>query len=330
MPKAISTTSEKFTISAAPLSDEKLNNFRPDGTDKNKQKRPELYNENSIRLYPQQPKSSPLPSTVNVAIFATYKTHEQAIEDVCHYIENNLSDIIQLPELFFLADKHIDNQAQLESLEALSNKMIKLVSAQLRAYQYVCTSLVIEGQHQAVLINKNGLLHSQPQLHFCQRYQWTALGNMLNIITLPLEQGFIKVAMLTADDANITEMAQLASSQNVHVLLIPFDIQEACESDIHLLSIAKENRLCVVAATREKSIKPEAKVKENSTTSENHQKNKVKVKTRKITGLIANINKTYPWEDVIKRLKPSTQISPLIIKQQHGKITKAIIHPAAK
>lgn len=319
----MSTTSEKFTISAAPLSDEKLNNFRPDGTDKNKQKRPELYNENSIRLYPQQPKSSPLPSTVNVAIFATYKTHEQAIEDVCHYIENNLSDIIQLPELFFLADKHIDNQAQLESLEALSNKMIKLVSAQLRTYQYVCTSLVIEGQHQAVLINKNGLLHSQPQLHFCQRYQWTALGNSLSIITLPLEQGYIKVVMLTADDANMAEMAQLASSQGVHVLLIPFDIQEAYESDTHLLSLAKDNRLCIVAATREKSIK--AKRKENET----RQGNKVKVKTQKITGLIANINKSYPWEEVLSSLESPVNINPLIVKQQHGKITKAIIYPVA-
>ena len=46
-----------------------------------------------------------------VALFATYKSNEQAIEDVCYYIENNLSDIIQLPELFFLSDKTIANDA---------------------------------------------------------------------------------------------------------------------------------------------------------------------------------------------------------------------------
>ena len=37
-----------------------------------------------------------VPITANIAIFATYKANQQAIEDVCFYIENNLSDIYSI------------------------------------------------------------------------------------------------------------------------------------------------------------------------------------------------------------------------------------------
>ena len=51
------------------------------------------------KLSGQFSKNNQVPATVNMALFATYKSNEEAIDDVCHYIINNLSDIIQLPEL---------------------------------------------------------------------------------------------------------------------------------------------------------------------------------------------------------------------------------------
>ncbi|NQZ81985.1 MAG: hypothetical protein HRT52_13300 [Colwellia sp.] len=257
-----------------------------------------------------------VPETVNVAIFATYKSNEQAIEDVCHYIVNNLSDIIQLPELFFIADKTIalDDQ-QRAQITCLSKQLIKQVSSVLRPFQYLCTSLVLEGMHQAVLINEHGLFAIQQQLNFCQRYPWTTLSDALNIIELPLEQGNINLAMLTADDANI-EIVKVAALNGIHVLLVPFDIQESCEVELSLLSHAIENRICIVAASREKSFSNDLPT-DNNTASKNNNK----IKSKKSTGFIANLT---TW----KSNKFAGSINQPLVKHQHGKITKAVIHPS--
>ncbi|MFT7431626.1 MAG: putative amidohydrolase [Colwellia sp.] len=307
--------------------------FRPDGTKLIKQRRPELYQLQKLAL--QQATETTLnytmPETANVAIFATYKSDEQAIEDVCHYIENNLSDIIQLPELFFIADKAITNNTdQLAQVARLCTALIQQISAVLRPFQYVCTSLVIDGEHHAVLISKQGLFATQQQLHFCQRHQWTALGNALKIIELPLEQGVIKVAMLTGDDANVPEMVKLAALNNIQVLLVPFDIQEASEVEFSLLSYAAEHKICIVAASREKSFAKPALADasgKNSDIDKGSTANQKKVKQKKSTGLIANLPVELallkPWQSD----KFNGYINKPLVKYQHGKITKAVIHP---
>jgi len=309
------------------------NKLRPDGTKVIKQRRPELYQQQKIAL--QQATEATLnntvPATANVAIFATYKSNEQAIEDVCYYIENNLSDIIQLPELFFIADKAITNNTeQLAQVACLCTALIKQISAVLRPFQYVCTSLVIDGTHHAVLISAQGIFATQQQLHFCQRYQWTALGNELKIIELPLEQGVMKVAMLTGDDANIPEMVKLAALNNIQVLLVPFDIQEASEVEFSLLSYVAEHKICIVAASREKSFAeavPADASDKNLDTAKGSSSNKKKVKQKKSTGLIANVpaesGLLNPWQSD----KFNGYINQPLVKYQHGKITKAVIYP---
>jgi predicted amidohydrolase len=303
-------------IDLSSLEKEDNSKFRPDGTDLVKQRRPELYQ--TVSESTQSCDNNLVPATTNVAIFATYKSNEQAIEDVCHYIINNLSDIIQLPELFFIDDKNIINDIEQRSLlESLSQQLIRQISLELRPFQYVCTSLIIEGEHRAVIISKNGLFAIQPQLHFCQRYQWTEIGDQLNIVELPLEQGIIKVAMLTADDANIPEVVECAALNNIHVLLVPFDIQEANEAEFCLVSRAIEHRICIVAATREKSFSSEFK----------HDRNVAK--THKSTGIIVNITTDSELLSQWKTSKSNGYISQPFIKYQHGKITKAVIHPIA-
>ncbi len=348
-------------IDLADMAECNINNkCRPDGTKLTKQRRPELYqgltppikqapehehahegvldNSTSINNNPNinsiNNDNNNVPVTANVAIFATYKSNEQAIEDVCHYIENNLSDIIQLPELFFLADKTITNDAQqLAQIACLSKQLIAQISSVLRPFQYVCTSLVIEGMHQAVLISEHGLLATQQQLHFCRRYQWTALGDEVKIIDLPLEQGNISLAMLTADDANIAEIVKVAALNGIHLLLVPFDIQEPCEVDFSLLSRATENRICIVAASREKNFASDLPrhlpVDNASNNSQIHSKNKNKVKVQKSTGLIVNLTTNIALSALWKPRKFDGYINPPVVKPQHGKITKAVIHPIA-
>lgn len=328
MPDAISQLPSPLNTPAI----DNCSQCRPDGTELSMQLRPELYQaleslrDNRIKNSTLDECSNEdgnksgnkVPETANAAIFATYKSNEEAIEDVCFYIENNLSDIIQLPELFFISDKSIThNPKQLAHIEYLSKKLIELVSKELRSYQYVCTSLVLNGTHQAVIISEDGLFATQQQLHFCNRYNWTALGDDLNIIELPLEQGSISLAMLAADDANIPEMVKLAALNNIQVLLVPFDIQEPSELEQSLLAHAAEHRICIVAATREKSFGNDLSSTNTNTTLDSNNGsntgNKRKVVSSKSTGFIANLAK-----------EPA---SPMIVKQQHGKITKAVIHP---
>ena len=310
------------------------NQFRPDGTPYKAQLRPELYQALTAAIglthhtEPAQEfdNTKNVPVTANIAIFATYKSNEQAIEDVCHYIENNLTDIIQLPELFFIADKTITNDIEQRiQIESLSKILIEQVSSVLRPFQYLCTSLLIDGIHQAVLISQGGLFATQQQLHFCQRYQWTTLGNELTIVELPLEQGTITLAMLTADDANIPELVKIAALNGIHLLLVPFDIQEPCEVDYSLLSRATENRICIAAASREKSF---AAAKPTDNTNDNiYSKNKLKA--QKSTGLIANLTTDSALLPQWRTRQFTGYINPAVVKLQYGKITKAVIHPIA-
>ncbi len=310
------------------------NKSRPDGTQYKSQLRPELYQALTAAIglthhtepAPEFDNTKNVPVTANIAIFATYKSNEPAIEDVCHYIENNLTDIIQLPELFFIADKKITNDIEQRiQLERLSKTLIEQVSSVLRPFQYLCTSLLIDGIHQAVLINQDGLFAKQQQLHFCQRYQWTTLGNELTIVELPLEQGTITLAMLTADDANIPELVKIAALNGIHLLLVPFDIQEPCEVEYSLLSRATENRICIAAASREKSF---AAAKPTDNTNDNiYSKNKVKA--QKSTGLIANLTTDSALLPQWRTRQFTGYINPVLVKLQYGKITKAVIHPIA-
>jgi len=324
---------EGFTFADINLSESSSKN-RPDGTDIIQQRRPELYQaltfsavEESECVIDDEQLNEKVPLTTNVAIFATYKSNEQAIDDACHYIENNLSDIIQLPELFFISDKSITHDSQqLIQIETLSKHVIKQVSSVLRPFQYLCTSLVIEGQHQAVIISEQGLLASQQQLHFCQRYQWTELGNSVNVVELPLEQGNIKLAMLTADDVQMPEIVKLATSKGIHLLLVPFDIQAPCEVEYCLLARAAENRICIVAASREKSFANTLSFEQDNS---NDIYNKNKVKAQKSTGVIINLTTDSCLLPQWKSPKPSGYINQPLVKHQYGKITKAVIHPIA-
>jgi predicted amidohydrolase len=307
--------------------------YRPDGTQVMKQLRPDLYQEltktiqNTSRTEDNAAHHN-VPETANIAIFATYKVDEQAIEDVCFYIENNLSDIIQLPELFFIADKEITyNTQQLTHIENLSKQVIEQVSSVLRPFQYVCTSLVLEGMHQAVLISKNGLFATQQQLHFCQRYQWTALGDTVKSIELPLEQGNVNLTMLTADDANIPEIVNIAALNNIHILLTPFDIQESCEVEYNLVARAAENRICIVAASKEKNFANKLSNTKDNEAKINNQKKKVK--SLKVIGFIANLTKEPTLLSQCKTRKFNGYLNQPLVKYQQGKITKAVIFPIA-
>ena len=309
--------------------------YRVDGSQVFKQLRPELYQTLTQDIQKMSASKNTncadncIAKTANVAIFATYKRHEEAIDDVCHYIVNNLSDIIQLPELFFLSDKTLThNTEKLNDIGTMSLRLISKISAVLRPQQYVCTSLVIKASHQAVLISNKGLLASQQQLHFCQRYQWTSLTDKINIIKLPLEQGNITLAMLTGDDAYIPEIVHLVALQGIHLLLVPCDIHEPSEIEYTMLSRAAEHRVCIIAASHEKSFSKPPLI-DNTQDKFITTANRNRTKAEKSTGVIANLVMDYAVLPQWTPRKCNHFINQPLVKYQHGKITKAVIHPMA-
>lgn len=266
-----------------------------------------------------------VPATVNVAIFATYKSGLEAINDVCHYIENNLSDITQLPELFFVDDKSLLNDVHYrQSVEQLSVQFIHQISQVLRPFQFVCTSLILEDTHQAVIISHEGVVERQKQVLPCQRYPWTSLNSELSIKSLTLEQGIINVAMMTADDLHADESySQVfpgSNSTHLHLLLLPFDIQR--EQEVQTLKLnAAQHQVCMLAASREKSFNTHQPV---STKQNVFAKNKQKL--TKTTGFIANVKQSITVSRDNKD-DENHSLQGLQVKDQFGKITKAVIHP---
>jgi len=106
---------------------------------------------------------------------------------------------------------------------------------------------------------------------------------------------------------------------------VPFDIQAPCEVEYSLLSRATENRICIVAASREKSFS--TNVASNS--GDENKVNKNKTKQQKSTGLIINLTTNSDLLPQWKSRKFNGYINQPLIKHQHGKITKAVIHPIA-
>ncbi|MEO9508520.1 MAG: hypothetical protein ABJG28_04990, partial [Nonlabens ulvanivorans] len=165
-------------------------------------------------------------------------------------------------------------------------------------------------------------------LHFCERYKWTPLGEQLTIIELPLEQGSIRLAILTADDANIPEIVQVAALNKVHTLLVPFDIQEPNEVECSIVSRAAEHQICIVASSREKDFS-DKNLDKDSYEAGNHanNQNKKKVKPQKSTGFVADLLSPEALTAHINSRKFSDYIHQPLLKHQHGKITKSLIHP---
>jgi len=135
--------------------------------------------------------------------------------------------------------------------------------------------------------------------------------------------------MLTGDDASSTAIVDTAAFNHIHLLLVPFDIQTPCEVEDHLLSRAAERKICIAAATREKSFSNEKPVVDSSNL--NRQKNKQKIKQRKSTGFIADLpsNDALLIQNDAQEIDSVSQLSvhQLIVKHQQGKITKALVHP---
>ena len=289
------------------------NKRRPDGTDLFANRRPELYHQLEKSVADNEKNQKPYchdgASSANVSVFQCSNVleteisetdcAEQHIAQVCDYLATDSSQLIVLPELFFTETAQISNVALAEKL---SQQAITRIASTLQAEQVVATSLVIEETLVAVLISQQGLLFSQPLLHFCHRHGWSNHGKEL----LTYDLSFGRVAVLTGDDASYPEIVKVAALKGVHILICPIDIQEQWEVQYGLLSRAAENRICVVASSRTKSFEQQS-----------------------CAGLIATLERDFtiltPWHE----RKFDGYINNPLVTLQTPDHTFAVIHPNA-
>jgi predicted amidohydrolase len=223
------------------------NKQRPDGTNIIANRRPELYRE--IAEQPQARNYQPGAAQIEAAVYQPAAKGEAAIEEAANAVREAIAagiTLIVLPELFCFADGRVCNAQA--ATEVSARAITALTNALQASNSYVITSLVENDQHVGLLLNCDGVLLKQPQLHRSERHAaWaTEPGDELRTIDLP----FGRLAIIVGDDALYPELFRVAAIHNVEVVAAPLQIVEVWELTTGLLERAAENRISIVAASR--------------------------------------------------------------------------------
>ena len=221
------------------------NKLRPDGTDIYKQRRPKLY-----QSLGQDPAGQSMPAfngaiDVGACAISIKASGQAAIDEAIAAIQSQpQAKLLCLPELFWLCE----NDDALEQ-QTMSNAVIRQLQLACNDDQLVATSIISElnGQpaHCAVLISHRGVELSQPQVHFSQRFSWSALVDNFSTVVTP----YGRIALILEDDAIYPESFRLIAMQGTEVVLAPLNQQEKWQSITGLLERASENRVNIVAAS---------------------------------------------------------------------------------
>lgn len=230
------------------LADAKL---RPDGTDIFAHRRPALYQAIATEPIPDDHQPS---AELLTAVYQPTQNGEAAIAEVSNAIQEAIAkgvELLVLPELFCLPDGMVDDVET--AVPICQSAKTSIQQACQGSDLLVCTSLVEQQDghiyHMGVLLNQDGVLFRQPQLHRTQRHPWADLGDEIRVCELP----WGKCGLVVGDDAIYPEVAKVLAIYGADVLAIPFHAQEAWELSHGIVDRSAENRVCVVAATRPQS-----------------------------------------------------------------------------
>jgi predicted amidohydrolase len=203
--------------------DAALNKRRPDGTDILASRRPPLYTPIAASPSPRR-----ISAGADTAIAAVYQPASNDINEIIAVIQQNKDvQLIVLPELTF----------QPENLQTILKD----------SNTYIVTSIQQNDTHLGIILNKDGILLRQPQLHLCGRHPWaTELGDQLEAIDLP----FGRLAIVVGGDAIYPEVFRLAALQDVDVVAVTTQVLEDWEMTHGFLERSAENRMNLVVATQ--------------------------------------------------------------------------------
>ena len=227
------------------------NKLRPDGTDMIASRRGALYR--PISEPPIDAHDHFSAEKITAAVYQPISNGVTAIGEACGEImQINTLDLLVLPELFCFENGVITDPKACHELSAIA--LQRLQDAIGEQQTLVCTTLVEKDGgdyfHTAYLIGRTGIVHKQRQLHRCERHAWAALGDTIETVDLP----WGRLGLIVGDDSIYPEVAKVLAIQGADVLAIPFDVQEAWETQLGLVDRSAENRVCLVAATRPKPV----------------------------------------------------------------------------
>jgi predicted amidohydrolase len=213
-------TGEAVVVADVDLS--RTGQLRPDGTDLRAARRPELY---AALAGPTPPVDDhPRASELLVAAATDLADAAEAVRAGAR--------LVVLPEL----------TGDVDAMRAVADQ------APPDRLAVVVGSLVDEGAHVGVVVDRDGVVASQPQLHAVARHgSWQ---HRLGDAVVPVDLPWGRLAVLVGEDVLYPETARLAALAGCDVLAVPFDAQEAWECELGLVERAAENRVCLVAATR--------------------------------------------------------------------------------
>ncbi len=226
------------------------NKLRPDGTDLLLSRRPELYR--PIGQEPRPTTAVPAAASILGAVIQPHNTNE-ALEAVAQAIQQQ-AKLIVLPELFPLPDgRATDPAAAAEESAQMHEALLRLLAAAPDdcAIAFTAVEQVESGWgHHGLLLNRQGVLLRQAQLHHTGRHPWvSALGQSIAVADL----AWGRVALVVGNDAIYPETFRLAALQNVSVTAVSATILEPWESALGFPERAAENRMNLLVADRAES-----------------------------------------------------------------------------
>jgi len=222
---------------------------RPDGTNIFLSRRPELYAPLAQDPASQSTVAITGPEAVLAATIsldpASSDAAQQAIAGVSAAVEQGAT-LVCLPVLTGV-------EADPDAVES-SSAFVERLSRSLPEDVIVATSIVarIDAglQHQAALVDRTGARLRQDMLHATSRYGWSGIGNDIQFV----DTAHGRLSVLCSDDAIYPEIFRLYAMAGVSTILIPSDFLESWEATIGIAERSAENRINLVAASRDGSV----------------------------------------------------------------------------
>jgi len=221
---------------------------RPDGTDVFSSRRPELYQDIA-----RDPKLLQQPAWLGADALqaAVMELDNTGVQGLLQALANVSS--LDVATLQWLALPPLVDAAMaaddLAAAEVFSQQAVSRLSTLADGF-YVSTSLVCRNaqglpQYCAVLIGAEGIVLQQGQLHFSERFAWSALSDEVVTLALP----FARVALMTTDDSIYPEAFRLVALAGAEVVAVPLEPLQRWELQTGLLERSAENRINLLVAS---------------------------------------------------------------------------------
>ncbi|MGW0364677.1 nitrilase-related carbon-nitrogen hydrolase [Streptomyces sp. NPDC002990] len=222
---------------------------RADGTDAFAVRRPSLYLPIASPPVPAPAFAGSRAEQVDAAVVRPRGSGRAAVEDATRLVRTAArrgAALIVLPELFWHSDGVLPGPGRPDPEEA-QTVLRTLRTALEGTSAYLACTLPLPTGHAGVLLDRDGPVLTQHQLHQSDRHRgWDRAGGAAELLTHDTPWG--RVAVVPGDDAAQPETLRLAALRGVDTAAVCLGVTEPWETALGLPERAAENRINVVAS----------------------------------------------------------------------------------